>query len=355
MTIGLVLYPLGNERGSGLGRMAYALAREMIRQHPEHRYLVFTKGPIEEIFDFGPNVDMYEGRGILWLDRLLWRSPRADVYYFSTPVLPLLWTPQHSVATVLDFAYLSPYTNVRGIRKLLIRTMHWWSLRRAVAVIAISEFAKRETVRLFGVASKKVSVVYLGVNDVCAAAPEAVDVPEPFLLYAGGMKERKNVKNIVRAFAAAFKDGGPALVLTGGTGGEFGQSVKQLAHELGVEKRAHFVGTVSSGGLSYLYGHALGFVFPSRLEGFGMAPLEAMACGVPTIASNSSSLPEVVGDAALVVGTEDVPALAAAMSRLYGDQALRADLIVRGHKRVAAFSWSKSAAETYTILTAPYA
>jgi glycosyltransferase involved in cell wall biosynthesis len=192
------------------------------------------------------------------------------------------------------------------------------------------------------------------VNPVLSVPPEpVVGVSAAYFLYAGGMKSRKNVRNIVRAFALFVQknpDTDTTLVLCGGVRAVYTQSVISLADELGITQRVHFVGFVTPGQLSYLYAHALAFVFPSRIEGFGMAALEAMAIGLPTIASSTGALAEAVGEGALTVDPEQPENIAAAMGRIASDSVLRAELNERGRARAALFSWSIAARETEHLL-----
>ncbi len=180
-----------------------------------------------------------------------------------------------------------------------------------------------------------------------------MDIEKPYFLYAGGMKARKNIRNVVRAFdtfCAENRASKMQLVLAGGVGGQFVDSIQQLVSERGLAGRVHFVGFVTPGQLSYLYQNAIGFVFPSRVEGFGMVALEAMACGLPTIASATGALAEAVGNGALTVPPEKPDAIAAAMHRIATDAPYRAELIVRGKARAAEFTWENTAKETAALI-----
>jgi glycosyltransferase involved in cell wall biosynthesis len=188
---------------------------------------------------------------------------------------------------------------------------------------------------------------------------EPASGPAPaYLLYVGTLQPRKNLSRLIEAFARlagapAFADVQQSdslrLVLAGRRGWLYDDLVAQV-ERLGLAGRVFFPGYVADADLPALYSGALAFVFPSLYEGFGLPVLEAGACGVPVITSNTSSLPEVAGDAALLVDPHDVDAIAEAMYRLVTDEALRAELVRRGFENVKRFSWEKCARETLAVL-----
>jgi glycosyltransferase involved in cell wall biosynthesis len=228
-------------------------------------------------------------------------------------------------------------------------------LRRADRIVTISECSKRDIVRMYGVAAEKVTVTLLAaderfrLNPAGAPGTAVAELPRPYILNVGTLEPRKNLDGLLRAFAAARRQGlSQALVITGARG--WGKSrLAPLVAELGIADAVVFTGFVEDGDLPHLYAGADFFVYPSLYEGFGLPPLEAMACGTPVVTANCSSLPEVTGDAALLVDPRSEAELAAAMLRLAGDLDLRQDLRQRGLARAAEFSWAKTVATTWQV------
>ncbi|HYC72425.1 MAG TPA: glycosyltransferase family 1 protein [Opitutaceae bacterium] len=260
-----------------------------------------------------------------------------------------------SVVTIHDLTSLvMPGQNLRGwvSHRLLGRRV----CRNADRVIAISESAKRDLVRYHGVPAEKVAVVYNGLGERFrpAARADADRVRDryrlagPFLLFVGVLQPRKNVPALVRAYAAARAQGLEWPLVIGGIGPEAAR-VSDMAARLGVADRVVMLGRVPDADLPALYSAAEVFAFPSLYEGFGWPPLEAMACGIPVVCSNRSSLPEVVGDAALQVEPDESDQLRDAILRLAGDPDLRAEYRCRGLARAAQFSWERCARETWRV------
>jgi glycosyltransferase involved in cell wall biosynthesis len=171
----------------------------------------------------------------------------------------------------------------------------------------------------------------------------------PYLLHVGGTNPRKNLESLIFAYSRVRKrlDGLPILAVAGSA--EEGSTLDLLTRALGLRNDVRFLGYVAAKDLPYLYGASSLFVYPSLYEGFGLPPLEAMACGTPVVTADNSALPEVVGDAALSVNAEDVKALAEAIERAWNDPALRESLRSGGIARAGLFSWERSARETLRV------
>jgi glycosyltransferase involved in cell wall biosynthesis len=220
---------------------------------------------------------------------------------------------------------------------------------------------RADLVRQYGAPEFKIHVVHLGRDESLAPVRDPLIVEgvrmrygigKRYLLYVGTLQPRKNLGRVVDGFARLAAT--PAminvqLVLAGKRGWLYEQLFSEVARR-GLEGRVLFPGYVDETDLAALYSGALGYVFPSLYEGFGIPVLEAQACGVPVMTSNNSSLPEVAGDAALLVDPTDVDAIAEAILRLATDDALRAELVERGFANVKRFSWEKCARETLDVL-----
>jgi glycosyltransferase involved in cell wall biosynthesis len=202
------------------------------------------------------------------------------------------------------------------------------------------------------VPAEKVEVIHNALDERLALPPDAAELArvrdryqlgEPFILYAGNIKPHKNVDRLIEAYSILRRRGTvqAKLLIIGDEVSKF-PNLRRLVHRFQLHQHVRFFGFVSDDMLAVLYRLASVFVFPSLYEGFGLPPLEAMAAGTPVITSNVSSLPEVVGDAAVLIDPMDAGALADAMARVLGDPELRAGLIARGHERVKMFSWERS-------------
>jgi glycosyltransferase involved in cell wall biosynthesis len=226
-------------------------------------------------------------------------------------------------------------------------------LRRSRVVVADSESTRRDIIESYGIAAEKVRVVYPGydpsiyaVNGHCA--PRLGE--EAYLLYVGNLLPHKNLLGLLDALAILRRRLAARLIIRGEGQLAYARAVRERVETLGLAHVVSFQGYAAEGTLRDLYRRAACLVLPSLREGFGLPVLEAMACGTPVITSNSSSLPEVGGDAALRVDPDDAIDLSDAMHRVLTDADLRADLRERGLKWVRAFSWRRTAEQMSQIL-----
>jgi len=231
-------------------------------------------------------------------------------------------------------------------------------------IIAVSENTKRDTVQHLGVPEDKITVVYEAPSPIFRPmdrqkAEEWVrdhhGVDGRFVLFVSTIEPRKNVPTLVQAIGQlreCYKED-VHLVLAGGKGWLFEDAFATI-EELNLDAQVHFLGRVSSEELLYLYNAAELLAHPAFYEGFGLPPLEAMACGLPVIVSNVASLPEVVGDAGLLIDPHDVDELAVAMWRILTDSELRQEMRDKGLKQAQRFSWERAARETAAIYRLVY-
>lgn len=357
MKIGIFLHPYGESEPAGLGRAILDLTAALIAVAPSDTFVILVKGnPVSPPSFPGTNWSVIPcGGGWQWRDRGLAKAPKADAYLFHTPVMPLWRRAKKSVVIALDFAYL--HARARSIRDVFRRLFLFWAhaaaLEACSRIIAISDATRRDVIRFFRINEEKVTTVHFGFREICGGYEERYDAPEKFFLFVGVMKERKNVLAIVKAFAR-FASAHPEyhLLLVGKTEGEYGDFLKREAGRSSVAERIRFLGYRNDAELAYLYRRAAALVYPSSLEGFGFPVLEAMACGTAVIASRASSLPELAGEAGLLVNPDDIGEIAAAMSLIADDPALRTDLIAKGNEQVKKFSWEKAAGEMLKIFHA---
>ncbi|HEY7061965.1 MAG TPA: glycosyltransferase family 1 protein [Chloroflexota bacterium] len=296
---------------------------------------------------------------ILWeqaLQPAALRQASVDLLHSLAFVQPVLWRGP-SVVSFMDLSFLRfPRAFNRGNR-LYLATMARAAVRRADHLLAISEHTRQDLIRLLGAAPERVTVTYCGVDGAfrpldaaeVRAYRERRGLPERFLLYVGTLEPRKNVPRLLEGYALLRARGpAPPLVLAGARGwGLTGLDARVAA--LGLGDSVRFLGYVPTAELPLCYNAASVFVYPSLYEGFGLPPLEALACGTPVVASNASSLPEALGDAALLVDPRDTAGLAAALAAVLADEPLRERLRAAGFAQVQRFSWGRMAEQTHAV------
>lgn len=232
-----------------------------------------------------------------------------------------------------------------------------FTLRFASRLIVLSESTKNDVMRLTKIAPGRIHVIPPGRDEkfkllqderILATGRQSWQLPAEFLLFVSTLEPRKGVDTLIAAFARAASIISDHLLIVGKRGWYWEKMVQQ-ASALGIEKRVRFMEYVPAADLPLLYNLAKAFVLPSRYEGFGLPVLEAMSSGTPVISTNASSLPEVVGDAGILVPPDDPDRLAREIVRVAGDAQLRADLRDRGLKRAQNFSWERAARETVRV------
>jgi glycosyltransferase involved in cell wall biosynthesis len=294
----------------------------------------------------------YAGLG---LDRWL---RAGDVFHATDHLQPPL-KRSRLVFTVHDLIYLFYPQYHLPLNRWYLTLMLPRFLRRADAIIAVSRHTAHDVTRRMGIPPERLTVIHEGVSPAyrpiddparLAAVRRRYDLPERYLLYFGTIEPRKNVTGLLDAYAALLRQPGdwPTLVVAGRTGWLFAPVFERL-RALGLEAQVRFTGWVDEADAPALMSGAEAFVYPSLYEGFGLPPLEAMACGVPVISSTASSIPEIVGGAGLLVDPMDTSALMQAMRAVLLDPDLRASLRARGPARAAAFTWEAAARQTLAV------
>jgi len=297
------------------------------------------------------------GRPVL---RILWEQLRlplaargCDVLHAAAFVSPLLQL-RPAVVTVYDLSFALFPQYFRGPNQAYLRIGTRRSARRAARVLTISEHTRHDLHRLYAVPLDRIDVAYPGVDAALTPpAPEDVaafrhrrQLPDRFLLFLGTLEPRKNLVMLVQAFAQLKRERPDAMLVLAGGVGWLADDVFAEIDRSGVKDSVIVPGFVPAEEKALWYAAATAFVYPSIYEGFGLPPLEAMACGAPVIVSNAASLPEVAGDAGLSVGPNDVSGWSHAMRRLWSDAALRDELRERGLKQAQRFTWTETARVT---------
>jgi glycosyltransferase involved in cell wall biosynthesis len=365
MRIAIDAIPLAAAK-TGVGHYTDALAEGLARTHPDHCYDLVS--PYDFDFDYNgdkpknlnrqyiPVRSIFNKWWLVGLPSLLWIY-RVDVFHGTNYCVPL-FAPCPTVVTIHDLSlFTQSHTHEAANVKQGRRRMPIMA-RLASMIIAPSEWTRREIIEKLRVSSEKVRVIHEAAREgmrplpphLCQDALDRYRIRTPFLLYVGTIEPRKNLLTLIRAYDDLLRTTPlrPQLVLAGGRGW-LCDEVYKLVEELKLQDQVNFTGYVGDADLPALYSAAGAFIYPSLYEGFGLPPLEAMACGAPVITSDISSLPEVVGKAGLTHAPTDARALTEAMAKLLGDETAREHFRREGLKQAAKFSWERAARETQSV------
>jgi glycosyltransferase involved in cell wall biosynthesis len=346
-------------RDYGIGTYIRNLVRHLARIDRSTEYvLIVQPADVEIAADLGENFrtvpdwsGAYSVREQLTIPLDL-RRERVDLFHAPHYVLPPL-VPCKAVVTIHDCIHLRfPQYLPNRLGYVYARSSMWVATHRASRVLTVSETSKRDILRYFRVPESKIDVIYNAIDERLGEAPTAVEMAQvreryqlnaPFVLYTGNIKPHKNLERLIEAFHTLRRGGleHVQLLIIGDEISKYA-TLRRAVHRHKLHKHVRFFGFVPDKTLASLYRLASVFVFPSLYEGFGLPPLEAIAAGTPVITSNLSSLPEVVGDAAILIDPYEPDEIAAAMRRVLTDPAVREDLRARGLARVKQFSWDRS-------------
>ncbi len=304
--------------------------------------------------------------GKVWFEQVIFprvcRRLDADVAhvpYWAGPVLP----PVPTVVTIHDLIPLLLHEYRGGPLVRLYTALVARTARNAALTLTDSEASRRDIVTHLGLPDERVRVIYLAVDEQYSPLPTPDDaairarygVPERYALYLGGFDVRKNVATVIAAYHRAGSTIGEQcpLVIAGRLPKQdtpFAPDPRRLAREQGIDERCvRFTGFVDEADKPALYRGAVAFFFPSHYEGFGLPPLEALACGTPVVGSDVSSMPEIVGNAGVLLPPDDVEGMAGALIQLATDDSFRAELSRRALDQAARFSWKRAAQETLDV------
>jgi len=340
---------------AGVGTYTTEILRALAQERPGSRFTVFT--PAEPPFEQAaiafrrPPATRLIGRHLLWPARL--RRLHADLYFGPAGLLPLGDVGMPAVLTVHDVAIYRHPEWFPSRQTLSVRLVVPRSLRRAAALVAVSACTARDVVDLFGIEPGRIDVVPEGVStrfrpltgDRLEAVRLRYRLPPRFVLFVSTIEPRKNLPILLDAWSRMRER--PPLVVAGAWGWRHDE-VRAQMEGLGADLRV--LGPVPPEDLPGLYNLATCLAHPAWYEGFGLTPLEAMACGAPVVASSAASLPEVVGDAGLLVDPGDVEGWTEALERACGDPDLAATLRRRGILRAAEFGWGRAAQRTWRLV-----
>ena len=344
----------------GEGKSLLRLYEEIARIRPGWRFVFFgtqeTESAAQAIRARIPHCEIrtFELPGFRWnlwenlgLPIAAWRAG-ADLLHCASSGSPV-WAPLPIVMTVHD---VIPLLMDDGLSDLAVRHFRIRlraGMRLARRVIAVSENTRHDLARVMGVDPDKIDVVHWGADAVSETRKER-PTTGTVLAFGGGGAVRKNTPALVRMFAkVAAEDPHAKLVVLGATDTRQQATLQELIREMQLEERVSLLGYVSDEELDRLYREAACLVYISLYEGFGLPPLEVMVHGMPVVASNRSSIPEVVGDAGILVDPENLAEIADAVLRLLHDQTFRDQLSEKAWQRARAFSWRHTAEQTATL------
>lgn len=377
MKIAFYGQPLLSDSKTGIAYCEQGLVRGLLKAYPQNSYYtdIFTRGEKKDVrYKLGSRIEPNECR---WISERVfkmisliveipyhWLFPedRAITHFFNY-VVPF-GVKGKKVVTVHDLAFREYPETVRGRTMLMLKRHLKRSIRRADAVVVVSEFTKQEILKYYDVAEETVHVVPNGIDrsqyhtgygeeQICRVKKK-YGIENEYFLYLGTIEPRKNLSNLLRAyriFCDRMRDEKktvPGLVLAGGKGWMY-EDIFHTAEKNFSEDEVLFTGYVDEEDKAPLMSGASVFCFPSLYEGFGMPPLEAMACGTPVLTSDSSSLAEVTRDAAFHINPYDIDAIAEAMNRLYQEEELRQQLRSRGLEQAKKYSWDNAVEKLWKV------
>lgn len=358
-------------RQAGLSRYIYELLAHLPGAEPDLRLTAFVgRGQLPDTLR-SPDLEV-RVTGLPTLNpvvRIAWeqaalpfavRRSRLDLLHCPVNVRPLA-SPAPAVITVHDLVFLRYPQSFRPFKRSYLTVMTRWSARHAAHAIAVSESTRSDVIRLLRVPAHRVTCVYNGVASHFRPLPEEAlqrfraenALAGRIVLCVGTLEPRKNLVVLLQAFRALAEDPqfADVTLAIGGSKGWYYQEVFATAERLGLTSsgRVRFLGRVPDEDLPLWYNVAAVFAYPSKYEGFGLPVLEAMACGAPVIASNTSSFPEIAGGAATLVDPEDVGAWSEAMRRLLGSPELARRCREAGLTQARRFDWRRTARETAQV------
>ena len=423
MVIGIDASRANREHKSGVEWYSYYLIRWLAKLDKDNQYILYTDAPLrgglldlrtkqyypdqnggEEIYDrkgyqiIKSPFNNFKAKILKWPFKYLWTQGRMslemlfcrpDILFVPAHTLPVVH-PGKSIVTIHDIGFererrlyqkeeMGPEsTRARKLLNIFIKIFtlgkyradtidyfRWstaYALKKAIKIITVSNFTKRELTSYFGADPDKIKVVYNGYNKEVYRkiddeggirnVLEKYGIERPYLLYVGRIERKKNIPTLIEAFSILKenKDIKHKLILVGDASYGYDET-KYMINEFDLSNEVIMPGWLPELDMPYLYNGADAFIFPSVYEGFGIPPLQAIACGIPVATSNSSSIPEVVGNAALLFNPDDPYDMAAVFKKIITDKNIRELLLIAGDEHIKNFSWEKCARETLKEIT----
>jgi glycosyltransferase involved in cell wall biosynthesis len=361
-------------QGGGIGRYTRELiaALTAVDSHNEYHFFAAapsSASPVPNPIPQAENVRLHTAPlDERWLYRLWyrlrlplpvqWVTGPLDLFHSPDFVLPPVNGRIPTLLTVHDLSFVHYPETFPARLVAYLNQIVPWSIGRATHILADSQATKDDLSFIWHVPEGKVTVLYSGVHERFRPMTEEKRLTavrqqynlgtSPYILTVGTVQPRKNYQMLIRAFQPIAQTHPHNLIITGGKGWLYEEMLAEVGRQ-GLDGRVHFIGFVADADLPALYSEAALFVFPSLYEGFGLPLLEAMGCGVPVISSNASSLPEVAGDAAVLLSPHDEAAWTESINHLLQNPAERARLVAAGFRQSRHFSWQQSAHQLHQI------
>lgn len=371
MKIGVDISVLTNEM-TGVGKWTYFTFKELIKLDIDNNYIFYSNRIISKEVDFIKRVNLKviklppKIRPFLWyyyyLPRLI-REDNIEIFISPSFFLPILPSNVKSITVVHDITPIKfPRLHTFSTR-IAFKIFLKFSLKRASKIVADSENTKNDLVRFLDINEEKIKVIYPGIDDVYFKNQSILteqevyrvmfkyNIPKKFILYVGTIEPRKNLIALLKVFEELKEEKSipHKLIIVGKKGWHY-DSFYDLLSKSKYVNEIILTGYVPEEDLRVLYSYADVFVYPSLYEGFGLPPLEAMAHGCPVVTSNVSSLPEVVGDAGLLVDPNNYKSIKDAIIAILENEKLREDLVKKGIQRAKQFTWKKTASELKSLI-----
>lgn len=354
---------------SGIERYAFSIAYELV-QHKDHEFILVFK---EKVFPAFENLPKRDNITYVVLKRccklpfnqirlpIALRKMDADIFLFLAFPVPVLFWKKNAVTTIHDIACWDCPETMKFLSKWYFRISHRIAMCKKLVVITVSDFSRKRIMERLGYPEDRIWTIYDGIDDAFTGfqedafqkkhVKEEYQLPEKYMLTLSTLEPRKNIKLLLEAYSELIVQGDVdiPLVAVGRRGWKIDSLFEDIPEQ--VKKNIYFTGFVQDDCLPYIYSGADFFVFPSKYEGFGLPPLEAMAYGIPVISSDAASLPEVMGDAAVYFKSGDKKDLKnkiQMMVRLNGEERLR--MMEKGKQQVLKYSWKREAEKLYQKL-----
>ncbi|MBK8902035.1 MAG: glycosyltransferase family 4 protein [Anaerolineaceae bacterium] len=364
MRIGFDGTPLLGQR-SGVGHYTGRLLAHLVQQRPEWEYLLFSNRPFEplelELARALPLADNFGLSRFVWMQLVLPRIIRQrqpDLCHFPNNTAPIC-LERPSVITIHDASLFLHSRHHPRSRLLALRLLLPHVARRATAVITVSHHARQDLIRVLKLPAEKIHVIHEAAPDGFRPLVDPIQrrrlrakygLPEQFVLFVGTIEPRKNLKRLIGAIAQLRQRGcDTRLVMVGPHGWLINGSLEKEIETLGLQDAVQNLGYVPQEDLPGIYSLATVFAFPSLYEGFGLPPLEAMACGTPVLTSQESAMAEICGEAAWLVDPRQAEAIADGLACLLADAEQREHLRQLGLVQAQKYSWERTARETAVV------
>lgn len=382
MVIGIDASRANKKNKTGVEWYSYYLIQELkkLNEARDFKFILYTPEELKGDLNILPK--NWRVKILKWPVKYLWTQIRLaqevifnppDILFIPSHALPIFCSPRYirrlvkktdrikTVITLHDLGFERFPQTYSFYQRIYLRFVYKWAVRYASKVITISEFTKKELIDLYKADPQKIEVVYLG-YDSSIFQPiddkkqidqilEKYKIKKPYILYVGRLEKKKNITNLIKAFREIsniqYSASSIKLVLAG----QPGYGYNKIKYQISKIKNLIEIGYVNHQDLPYLYAGAECFVYPSLYEGFGLPILEAMASGCPVVASNTSSIPEIGGEAILYFRPESPEEIVKAILKIIKDREFREMLVQKGIEQVKRYSWQKCAKETFKILT----